>query len=83
MAQKQFLVDINLLQNQLINARIQNLAVAPTSPTPVAGQVYYNTTNNILYFYNGTGWSSTVGVNVSTALSGQQIIYLNSQELLL
>jgi len=28
----------------------------PTSPSPTAGQLFYNTTENILYVYNGSSW---------------------------
>jgi hypothetical protein len=54
-----FVTDINLNKNELQNARIQNLSTAPSAP--VTGQVYYNTTDNILYFWNGTEFIPTSG----------------------
>lgn len=54
-----FLTAINLNKNELQNARIQNLAAAPSSP--VAGQVYYNTTDNKTYYYNGSSWIDMTG----------------------
>lgn len=52
MAENQYLVDFDLHQNELQNAVIQNLAAAPVGAK--SGQIWYNTTNNYLYFYNGT-----------------------------
>ena len=54
-----FVTSINLNKNELLNARIQNLSAAPSSP--VTGQIYYNSTDNILYFYNGTSWIQATG----------------------
>lgn len=50
-------VDLN--KNELRNARVQNVSASPSSP--VSGQLYYDTDDNILYWWNGSSWVSASG----------------------
>ena len=51
-----FLDNLDLNDNQLLNARLENLASDPGSAN--AGDVIYNTTSNTVKYYNGSGWIS-------------------------
>lgn len=61
---RQFLTGLNLNLNELINAKIQNLAADPSGGVP--GQIYYNNVANEIRVYNGTIWEA-VGLNGVTA----------------
>jgi hypothetical protein len=50
---RQFLTGIDLTQNELIRAVFQNLTQDPQG-TGKAGQVYYNTADEVLKIYNGS-----------------------------
>ena len=50
-----FLDNVTLGDNQLQNVVIQVLA---SDPTGVTGKLIYNSTSNVLKYYNGSGWIS-------------------------
>jgi len=51
--------DLDLLQNELQNAVVQNLAAAPATPAP--GQLYFDTDDDTLWWWDGTQWVASMG----------------------
>ena len=66
-----YLTNINLNQNELQNAILQPLAVAPSNPK--LGQIYTDSTSNKIKWYNGTKWT-TVGVVVESSETNGNIV---------
>jgi hypothetical protein len=65
-----FVHHIDLLKNELQNARIQNLAAAPAAP--VKGQLYFNTVENRAFVYNGADW---LGMDsIGATMTGENIV---------
>lgn len=56
MAKRNFLVDIDLNKNQLLNTKMQNVAVLPTLGASDAGMFYWNTANKQMYIWDGTAF---------------------------
>lgn len=66
-----YLSSIDLNKNELQNGVIHVLGANPSNP--VAGQIYYNSTDTKLYFYDGTSWVDASGdiKSVITSTSNQ------------
>jgi hypothetical protein len=57
MAKKVFLSDIDLALNQLLQAKLENLA---SDPTGTESRIYYNTVIKKVKYFNGTVWLTVV-----------------------
>ena len=86
MAELKYLVDINLLQNQLIFPKIHSLGTAPTSPSPVEGQLYFDSSagDKALHVYNGSAWVRLAGQisaqTVDTIATGDKIAFSDESQ---
>jgi hypothetical protein len=68
MAQK-FLTDIQMgAGTTVINLVVDPRSTPPASPAD--GQVYYNTTDDVLYYYNGTAWTTFGDITAVLTPSG-------------
>lgn len=64
---KKFLTNLDLTKNQILNVALQNLGTAPSSP--VSGQVYFNTVDSRIYFWDGSAWIDISG-NIKDIIAG-------------
>lgn len=69
-----YLSNINLSKNQLQNAVIHPLGIAPASP--VEGQLYYNSSAGVkmLYVYNGSAWVPVGDITAITSTESRLIV---------
>ena len=69
-----FLNNLQLDQNQLLNVVLHKAATPPTSPAPVSGQLYYDTALNTVFYYTGAAWvdfgGDITGITAGAGLSG-------------
>jgi hypothetical protein len=56
-----FLNAVDLAKNQILNIVIHNLSAAPALPKE--GQIYYNTTDDVIYYWDGAIWVA-IGMDV-------------------
>ena len=79
---------LDLNDNQLLNFKVQHLA---SDPTGVKGQIYFNTTSNVLKYYDGGSWTTLssatgditeviggTGISVSGGDTGAATVNLDS-----
>lgn len=72
MADLKFGGHINLQQNEIQNAVIQNLSTAPSNAK--IGQEYYNTTTNQKLIWNGTSWVDETSQGDYTFQNGVELV---------
>lgn len=72
MATIKYVTHVDLQQNELQNAVVQNLATAPSNPK--VGQEYYNTTTNQKLIWNGTAWVDETSQGDYTFQNGVELV---------
>jgi hypothetical protein len=84
-----FLANLDMMQNEIKNLRVESLSSAPTNP--VEGQIYFNTTSKTLEIYINGSWkdissadvteeelsqntgASMIGVNAISGINGSNV----------
>ena len=70
-----FLNNINLSDNELQNAKLH---VTSTAPTAATGQIYFNSTDNVARYHNGTAW---VDISRKISVGGTALAYSQAIDL--
>jgi hypothetical protein len=65
---RKFLTNLDMSGNQLLNATFEKLAEAPTTGN-FEGRMYYNTSDDLIYVNNGSGWTAVGSV---TSIQGTE-----------
>jgi len=71
---RKFLVNLDMNKNQILNLVLQVLSTAPGSPTQ--GQVYYNSTDNKIYYYNNSTWVEIGSGSGSTLTADESTVQI-------
>lgn len=67
---RKFLTNLDMAGNQLLNAAFEKLASAPTTGN-FEGRVYYNTSDDLIYVYDGAAWSPVGSVTDITGTANE------------
>jgi hypothetical protein len=59
MAKSKYFVDINLQKNELLNLVVQKTTINSVQ-TPIAGQIIYDTSDNLFKYYDGAVWQASI-----------------------
>jgi hypothetical protein len=72
----QYFCGITMNQNSIVTPVIDPVNTAPSVGTEVEGQQYYDTSTNLMYFWNGTSWVTMdgSGSGVSTLAIGNSAV---------
>jgi len=74
-----FLNDVSFNKNEIIQPVLENQANDGSAGTPVDGQLYYNTTDNVVKYGEGGAWETLGGVtSVGITESGNALTITNT-----
>lgn len=69
-----YLTNLNLNQNELQNAKIQNLSSNSSIAAPVQGQIYFDSTDKHLYLWNNTAWVALDTANYNLPIATNAVL---------